>query len=189
MLGSILGAITAATISSAAENVAGSVLGGVITYVDGKKYEKNAEVQMKRMDMIMRENPENYVQMRLDNSALINQNYYDVVKNLAGMGFYDIVIREVLTAKGLFDKPRTGLVSGVAINGARIFDSLSIFPRDAHVIVETIVHKGDNHLYMPELAAIRQGAVMRQRPVMRCEYCGVAITQGQKFCIGCGAPL
>ena len=47
----------------------------------------------------------------------------------------------------------------------------------------------DVFLSMPELDKIRQGAVMYQRPVRRCEYCGAQVNEGQNFCIGCGAPV
>ena len=105
------------------------------------------------------------------------------------MGFYDINIREVLVRKGLFEADRTGLVLGVAINGARQFDTLSLFPKDSHVVVDAIIHRKEDHLFMAELANIRQGSVLYQRPVKRCAYCGVAVVDGQNYCIGCGAAL
>ena len=178
MIGTLLGVIAAAGISE----VADTVISGVKTYVNGQK-------DMKRMDMVMREDPANYIQMRVNADELVNHDFYEVVMNLAGMGFYDISIKEVFVKLKLFQKDQTGLVTAVSINGARQFDYLASFPKDSHVIVEATVHKKDRRLYMPELIKIRQGSVMQQRPVKRCEYCGLTVSNGQRYCNGCGAPL
>ncbi len=189
MIGTLLGAVAAAGISSAAKHLSGAALLGVASFIEGQQELKQADVRMKRMDMLMNANPNDYIQMRVNAEELINHDFYEVVMNLAGMGFYDINIKEVFVKLKLFQKDQTGLVTAVSINGARSFDSLSAFPKDSHVIVEATVHKKDRKLYMAELSKIRQGAFKQQRPIRRCEYCGLTVSEGQKYCIGCGAPL
>ncbi len=196
MLDSLLGALTASIVSNAAKTVAIAAAEGIGTFSEkivlakeNERKMKETDLQMKRMDMIMRQNPNDYIQMRVNTIDFINQDFRDIIQNLAGMGFYDINIREVLVKKGLFEKERFGQVLGVSINGARQFDTLSLFPKDSHVIVDAIIHKKEDHLFMPELINIRKGSVLFQRPIKRCEYCGVAVSPGQNYCIGCGAPL
>ncbi len=189
MIESLLGAIVATEITKSAGTIASAAIAGFETYANSKREMKEIDLRMKRMDMIMNSNPENYVQMRTEPQEFINQDFREAVRNLAGMGFYDINIKQVLVKKGMFQSDQTGRVTGVTINGARNFDSLSVFPKDSHVIVDTIVHKKDEHLFMPELINIRKGSVMKQRPTLHCAYCGVGVSSGQKYCIKCGAPL
>lgn len=192
MLGAIVGAVVASAIPEVVESAAVGVVGGISTYMEGQRSLKEADAHMKKMEInerLLSEHPNDYIQMRTTQIGFINCNYSDVIKNLAGMGFYDINLNQLLIRKGLFEKERTGLVANVTINGASTFDEISVFPKDAHVVVNAIVHKKDVFLSMPELDKIRQGAVMYQRPVRRCEYCGVQVNEGQNFCIGCGAPV
>lgn len=192
MLGAIVGAVVAASMPEIIGNAAMGVMGGISTYMEGQMELKEVDNKMKRMEInnrLISEHPNDYIQMRTTNAGFVNQNYADVIRNLAGMGFYDINLNAMLIRKGLFEKERTGLVANVSINGASNFDEIAVFPRDAHVVVNAIIHRNEDRLYMPELERIRQGAVMFQRPVRRCQYCNVAISDGQKFCIGCGAPV
>ena len=57
------------------------------------------------------------------------------------------------------------------------------------MVVEAIVHNREDILFMPELIEIRKGPVRQKKTVMRCEYCGTRVSEGQKYCIGCGAPV
>lgn len=192
MLDMIVGAVVASSVSKVAEHAAVGVVGGIATYMDGKKALKEADENMKRMEMnerLLSERPNDFIQVRTAYNEMVNQYYIDVVKNLAGMGFYDININSIYKRKGLFDKEQKGIVARVNINGSSTFDAMSIFSKDSHVVVEAIVHNKGEYLYMPELEAIRRGSVMYQRPVRRCQYCNVAISDGQKYCIGCGAPV
>lgn len=192
MLDSIVGAVVASSLSSVAESAAVGVVGGISSYMDGQKQLKAADEHMKKMEMnahLLSEHPDDYIQMRTSNTGFTNHNYMEVIRNLASMGFYDINLNSVVVKKGLFDKERAGIVMKVNINGASVFDEISVFPKDAHVVVDAIVHKKGDYLAMPELDKIRQGEFMFKRPVRRCEYCGVQISVGQNYCIGCGAPV
>lgn len=192
MLGAIVGAVVASAMPEVIGNAALGVVGGIATVVGGKLELKQAEEHMKNMEMNQRllfEHPNDYIQMRTPYYDFENRNYEEVIKNLAGMGFYDININSVILKKGLFEKERKGEVTRVTINGAAGFDEASVFPKDSHVVVDAIVHNRDEFLAMPELNRIRQGAVLYQRPIRRCEYCGVQVNVGQNYCIGCGTPV
>ena len=192
MLDSIVGAVVASSLSSVAESAAVGVVGGISTYMDGQKELKAADAHMKRMELnanLLSQHPNDYIQMRTSYTAFNNHNYMEVIRNLASMGFYDINLNSVVVKKGLFGKERAGIVTKVSINGAPCFDEVSVFPKDAHVVVDAIVHQKGDYLAMPELERIRRGEYMHKRPVRRCEYCGVEISDGQKYCIACGAPV
>lgn len=192
MLDSIVGAVVASSLSGIAESAATGIVGGIATYMDGKRELKVADEHMKRMEMnahLLSEHPNDYIQMRTNHENFTNRNYMEVIRNLAGLGFYDISLNSVVIRKGLFEKERAGIVTRININGASTFDEVSVFPKDAHVVVDAIVHRVGDYLVMPELDKIRQGAFLFKRPVRRCEYCGVEVSNGQKYCIGCGAPV
>ncbi|MCR4611947.1 MAG: hypothetical protein K5644_08630 [Lachnospiraceae bacterium] len=199
MLDMILGAVVASSVSSVVEHAAIGVMGGIATYMEGQEELKARDMEMKQLDMKMKqmemnnrllyERPNDYIQMRTNQQAFTNYQYTDAVKNLAGMGFYDININSLYVKKGMFEKERTGMVSRVSINGNSTFVSTDVFPKDSHVVVDAITHQKGMNFYMPELEQIRRGSVMYQRPERRCQYCNLIISQGQKFCIGCGAPV
>ena len=192
MLDSIIGAVVASSLSGIAESAATGVVGGIATYMDGQKQLKAADEHMKRMELnanLLSQHPNDYIQMRTNYTAFNNHNYMEVIRNLASMGFYDINLNSVVVKKGLFDKERAGIVMRVNINGASSFDEVSVFPKDAHVVVDAIVHRRGDYLAMPELERIRRGEYLHKRPVRRCDYCGVEISDGQKYCIACGAPV
>ena len=148
------------------------------------------QMSMKEMELAMRDNPDNFIRMRSNSENFRNMNYQDAVRSLAGMGFYHITIREIYVKKGPFDRfDYTGCVTGVIVNGMNSFNCYSTFSRDSYVIVNAIVHKPGCKLFMPGLGAIQSGQWILNRPVQRCQYCGVVVSQGQKYCIGCGAPV
>lgn len=189
MLGAIVGAVVASAVPEVIGNVALGVVGGVATVVSGKLELEENKKKMEMNQRLLLEHPNDYIQMRTSYYDFENRNYEEVIMNLAGIGFYDININSVLEKKGLFEKERKGEVTRVTINGASGFGELSVFPKDAHVVVDAIVHKRGEFLVMNELNRIRQGALMYQRPIRRCEYCGVQVNAGQNYCIGCGAPV
>ncbi len=189
MIDSLLGAVTAAGIRKTAECITFAALAGVESYTNSMKEMKQLDARLKSMDMAMNQNPNNYVQMRVEAGDFLNQDFREVVRNLAGMGFYDINIKKRLLKKGIFQQDQTGLVTRVIINGSEQFDSLSVFPKNSHVVVEAIVHNREDILFMPELIEIRKGPAEQKKTVMRCAYCGTRVSDGQKYCIGCGAPV
>lgn len=186
MIGAIVGAVVA---SGLIEEAGLGVVEGISSYFTGKM---EANEQKKKLDMneqLIMARPNDYIQMRVTHDEMIGGNYNDVIRNLAGIGFYDINIHAIYERKGMFSKERRGVVRTISINGNSSFDEMSVFPRDSHVVVNAVVHEQGDYLLMPELDNIRRGAVMFQRPVMRCQYCGITVSQGQRFCIGCGAPV
>lgn len=193
MIGTLLGVVAVKTISSAAVKVTTNAMIGVGGYMEEKKAIKEKEKQIQRqkyeMELSMYDNPNEFIRVRVNHGDLLNHSFQDVIKSLAGMGFYDINLRERMINKGLFGRDETGNVIGVYINGARSFKSYSTFPKDSYVVVEAIVHKKREQLYMPELEEIRKGSILYQRPVKRCAYCGVEVDNAQRFCIRCGSPL
>ena len=183
MIGELVGAFVARTLIRATGE---AVATGVSAIYEGRSEvkEKQLAIQEKR------DNPDNFIRMRSNSENFRNMNYQDAVRSLAGMGFYHITIREIYVKKGPFDRfDYTGCVTGVIVNGMNSFNCYSTFSRDSYVIVNAIVHKPGCKLFMPGLGAIQSGQWILNRPVQRCQYCGVVVSQGQKYCIGCGAPV
>ena len=186
MLGVLFGAIAAGAIAKGISNAA---MAGAGAIVETATRVHDSRKQIKEMEMVNQTDPEGYIRIRAGYEDFLNRDFRDVVRDLAGMGFYDIYLKENYVRKGFRDKDQTAMVSGVFINGARSFRAFSLFPKSSHIVVEAIVHGQNLRLNMPELEAIRQRKPAGPTIIKRCEYCGVIVSEGQKYCGGCGAPL
>ena len=150
---------------------------------------KDKEISLRQMEMACNADPNYYVRMCANSNNYLGMDYRDAIRSLASLGFYNINLRDVFVdIRNCGNRDIAGRVCSLMINGATEFNQYSIFPRDSYVVVGAVVHNVYLHLYMPELEAIRSGIYLN-RPVLRCSYCGAKISDEQRFCICCGAPV